>query len=171
VNEGAVIKLDQQIDHAQRTARIHADRLPLLKAKLHEERRREVEKQKAAALKTFEARMADEIAAGRHLDRAVAAFSAALRAYETASKATASAWNGALFPRHLGHGVPSNLFQRLANELRIPGGASTAHTLLTELPQRLGSVADSDVSYSNSLIADIREAPLPELREDVEEAA
>jgi hypothetical protein len=154
--ENEVMVLDQKIDHAQRTMRIHADRMPLLQQKLRDERHQERVKRKAVAVKVFETKMFAKTAAAKRVDDAVVALKAAIEAYKAASRACVDAWQMDLFPAYLDGGTVLILLAPNTDKAEV------------RLPE---PIFEREAKFAASLLESVKESPLPPVREYDDEAA
>lgn len=164
------VKLGERIESAHRRLRVHGDRIAALQKQGRRETTDRRQQQKSEALASFEKQFADRDAAAVEVDRAIAAFSESLRRYRQACRAPFATWPDTFPPVRTYEGSSySYVESRIASALRMqsPGAA---HTLLTELGTRLGSLAEHDRAHVATLIEDIRTAPLPQLNKTDEAA-
>jgi hypothetical protein len=163
-DDGALGDHDAQIAAQERQIRVHQERLVLLDAELRKAAHVERERAKAVKLAALEKLLADEVASAARVDKAVLHLQVALATYAQAHDATFANWPSDLFPPARMFSSPLNVMDRFAAVLDIPVHA--ARVRLPELADRLGSLAEPAAKLAAQIVMDIRNWPLPPLRDD-----
>jgi len=164
-----VTRLDSECERLLKSDAIHLEKIELLERSQRDLSLQAAEGRKTEALVAFEKRLGDRVAAAERLETAIAAFSAALVAYEaSAGAAFFECWPADLFPplREFFGFASSNLVQRIGSPA-VLNIQSAAQIRLREFGQRLGPLAEKDAALASSLVASIRAAPLPAHREEL----
>jgi hypothetical protein len=154
-------KLAEQIAKAERRLSTRRDRLGALHGLNKRELAAQRQRDKDAALVTFEQGFSARVTAAARVDKAVAELAASLSAYRAACRVPFEVWPATFPDRKLFDGAAFGFIDsRIAHALhmRSPGAA---FTLLTALPGRLGSQEEQDIKLAASLVEDVRKSPIP----------
>jgi hypothetical protein len=160
-------KLADAIAKADRRLGIRQDRLAALQGSKKREAADDRHRQKDISLGIFEQTLSNRVAAAALVDKAAAEFAASLIAYRAACRVPFEKWPATFPPIKLFEGASQGyIASRIAAALHMRASGSTAHTLLTELPARLGKQEEADIKLAASMVEDIRKSPLPKQFDD-----
>ena len=162
-----VARHDAEVERLLRADRIHLERVAVLELSQADLRRQTLERRKTEALAAFETKLAVRATAAARVENAIAEFSASLAAYEAAVAAPFFQWPTDLFPplREFWGFAQSNLLARMAGA-DVLDIKSAGPVRLREIAQRLGPIAEKEISFAASLVESIRNAPLPRQQRD-----
>lgn len=165
------IKLGQLLTTARARLATHEDRLKAFQSQARRAATDRRKQQKAEALAVFEKLFGERAVAATRITSAIVELGAALKAYRAAARAPFEPWPD-VFPdlRLFRDSAYSNIDSRIGGNLnmRSPGDA---HALLTNLPIRLGDLAEGDILLGAALVESIKSSPLPPQHDTEDEAA
>ncbi|HZR74551.1 hypothetical protein [Bradyrhizobium sp.] len=171
-DDSEAIKITEKIAAIEKRIALNQQKLAALGKQGRKERTADREQRKTEALAAFEKSLSETAGIAAKIDKAVDDLAAALKEYRAAKRKPFDKWPADLFPslkifEGFMYGYADNHIGA-ALHMKSPGNA---HTLLTALPERLGSLAEADIKSAAALIADIKSMPLPAVRDDTESEA
>jgi hypothetical protein len=171
-----VIAIDAAVSPQEKICAVHQERLAAISRELARERQGEREKRKVAAVADVEKHFAAQTARAAEMEKAVAHLSECAIRYREAVRDTSNCpWPHDLLPDASDRYSPyrrnegDNIFQQIAAALRIePGSVWGA---LPEAGKRVAGMAERSAEAAAAFIANLRDAPLPEVFDNNDEAA
>jgi DNA repair exonuclease SbcCD ATPase subunit len=161
----AAVRIEDEIAAIGRELAVHRDRLPILRQRLRQEVEDRRQQEKTRALVETKKRLAARTDAAKAIDTALAQLQEAFAAYAAVDAALLVGWPADYPDRQL-YAAPSNMLHRIGGVLGMPTGSAVR---LKEIATRVGSIAEADAAAAASMLASIKDWPLPERQ--IDEAA